>query len=547
VAEQLLEGGLVDVVDVKAAKKKTVVQYLNDISYDVPADYVPSAFALEFINFIKLVNGSSGEEHPSPVVHMRMLDLIVDADRDGRGICNLCSRGLAKTTLLGEYLFLYIAVYGAIPEFGDVNLAMYVSDSIENGVKNMRKNLEFRWEDSEFLQKYVPYTRFTDVRWEFKNLEGHRFIIKGYGAKTGVRGNKELGVRPQVAVLDDLVSDEDARSPTVIAAIESTVDRAVNFALHPSHSLIIWSGTPFNAKDPLYKAVESGAWMVNAFPVCEMFPCTREQFRGAWEERFPYEYVVKQYNKALLQGKIQDFNQELMLRIMSDEDRLVKDHQIQWYPLEQVTKNKYAYNFYITTDYATSEKDAADFSVISVWAHSHAGDWLWVDGVCKRQEMDKNIDDTFRLAQKWNPISVGVEISGQQKGFIKWLLAEMGHRNQSFALASDKTSGELGIRPVVNKLERFMVVQPQFAQHKFWFPEELRLSDPMVEMHDELTLLSRGGFKSKKDDFGDTISMLGSINAYRPSQPIPGPGAGQDIWGEWEESTETSAMDSYIV
>jgi hypothetical protein len=161
--------------------------------------------------------------------------------------------------------------------------------------------------------------------------------------------------------------------------------------------------------------------------------------------------------------------------------------------------------------------------------------------------MDQNIDDTFRLAQKWNPQSVGVEISGQQKGFIKWIQAEMEYRNQWFTLASDKASGELGIRPVVNKIERFMIIQPLFAQHKFWWPEELRLSEPMVEMYDELTLLSRAGFKSKKDDFGDTISMLGGISTYRPSQITPNPGSSDDMWGDWEQPDRSTALDSYIV
>jgi len=161
--------------------------------------------------------------------------------------------------------------------------------------------------------------------------------------------------------------------------------------------------------------------------------------------------------------------------------------------------------------------------------------------------MDVRIDDTFRLAQKWKPQSVGIEISGQQKGFIKWILAEMEYRNQWFTLASDKSSNELGIRPVTNKIERFMIVQPLFAQHKFWFPEELRHSPPLVEMNDELTLVSRSGFKSKKDDFSDTISMLGAISSYRPSEEIPAPGAGNDIWGDWEQPDQTSNMDSYIV
>ena len=106
-----------------------------------------------------------------------------------------------NTTVMGEYLFLYIACYGNLPGFGKIDLALYVSDSIENGVKNMRKNLEFRWENSDFLRKFVPETRFTDIRWEFTNADGKKFIVKGYGAKTGVRGAKEMGKRPQLAVL----------------------------------------------------------------------------------------------------------------------------------------------------------------------------------------------------------------------------------------------------------------------------------------------------------------------------------------------------------
>jgi hypothetical protein len=265
--------------------KKTVIEWLNSVDYDDDEFYIPDAFALEFVNFIKMVNGVAGETHETPVTHLKMLDNVHGEDQK---ILNMCFRGSAKTTLMAEYLYLYIAVYGEIPGFGKVNLALYVSDSIENGVKNMRKNLEYRRDNSEFLMAYIPEIRFTDIRWEFKNVDGVVFIVKGYGAKTGVRGSKEMAVRPQLAILDDLISDEDARSDTVIASIESTVNKAVNFALDPTRSKIIWSGTPFNARDPLYKAVESGAWKVNVFPVCNQFPCSENDFRGAWESRLPY-------------------------------------------------------------------------------------------------------------------------------------------------------------------------------------------------------------------------------------------------------------------
>lgn len=528
----------------KTGIAKTVEDFLNGIKYKLDTEYVPSDFALEFINFIKLVNGAEGEENKSPVMHYRMIDQVVYG---GSNICNMCARGTAKTTLLGEYLFLYLACFGSLPEFGKINLALYVSDSIENGVKNMRKNLEFRWENSEFLQRYIPHTRFTDIRWEFKNIAGDTFIVKGYGAKTGVRGAKEMGVRPQLAVLDDLVSDEDARSDTVISSIEDTVYKAIDYALHPTKSKTIWSGTPFNAKDPLYKAVESGAWAVNVYPICEEFPCTREDFISCWPDRFNYDYVLKQYTKALLSGKIDTFNQELMLRIMSEEDRLISDSEIVWYKRDRVLTNLAAFNFYITTDFATSDRTSADFSVISVWAYNNNGDWLWVDGICEKQLMNKNIDDLFKFCQKYNPQSVGIEISGQQKGFIPWIQEQMMTRNIYFNIAKERNSTELGLRPNTNKMERFNIMVPMFKLHKIWFPEECRTEPPMLEAIDEISKAAKAKFKSKHDDFIDTISMLGVLTAWKPSQVTPKPDKDDHLWNEWASEEEENVLDGYLV
>lgn len=525
-----------------------VEDYLNDTDYSVDPDYVPSDFALEFVTFIKLVNGSQGEENLTPVVHYKMLDTITHG---GRRVINLCHRGIAKTTLMAEYLFLYIATYGELPGFGRVDLALYVSDSIENGVKNMRKNLEFRYENSDFLREYIPEAKFTDIRWEFKNADGKIFIIKGYGAKTGVRGAKELGKRPQLAVLDDLISDEDARSATVIAAVEDTVYKAVDYALHPTNNMIIWSGTPFNAKDPLYKAVESGAWKVNVFPVCEQFPCEESEFRGSWPDRFTYKYVKTQYDNAVKLGKVETFNQELMLRIMSDEDRVIQDSDIAWYKIDAVLRNKGKFNFYITTDFATSEKQKSDYSVISVWAYNNVGDWLWVDGICKRQLMSKNVDDLFRLAQKYRPQSVGIEITGQQKGFIGWIQEQMLDRNIYFSLASDNESNEPGIRPNTNKMVRFMMVEPLFKARKIFFPTEKKTEAAMVEAINELSLVAVSGFRSKHNDFIDTVSMLASLKPWKPSEEAPmveeKTGDTGRMWDlDIEEDTE-DALASYIV
>ncbi len=544
--------------------KKTVEDWLNEVDYRF-IGYMPTDEALLFVNFIKEVNGGA-EENKTPIVHLKMADNVFNQERR---CAILCHRGIGKTSLFAEYLILYVAAFGVFPGFGKTELMLYVTDSVENGVKNLRRNVEFRYSNSDFLQKLIPNKRlslgsesggympvsnfddnggrkFTDIRLEFQNNKGHRLVVKGYGSQTGVRGAKELGKRPTVAILDDLVSDTDAQSETIIKTIENTIYKAVSKALDPMKQKMVWLGTPFNARDPLYKAVESGAWQVSVYPICEEFPVSREEFRGSWEDRFSYEYVQMEHQEAMTLGMPANFNQELMLRIMSSEDRLITDSDICWYKRSSLLLNKESFNYYITTDFATSAKDAADYSVISVWALNNKGFWFWVDGICKKQTMDVNINDLFRLVQNWKPQQVGIEISGQQSGFISWIQQQMLEKNCFFNLASEHNSNNPGIRPISNKMVRFNIVVPWFKTHQIFFPEELKETPEMLECINELTLVAASGMKSKHDDFLDTISMLSSLQTFRPSEEAIMTKEKNDIW-QWEEPIESSRLESYIV
>lgn len=868
--------------------KRSLDEWLDSVSYEElnSTRYVPTEFALTFMNFIKLVNGTEGESHKTPPVHLKMLDKLTEPSSY---IANLCFRGAAKTTLFGEYFFPFLGVFGYLPNFGKVNAGIYVSDSMDNGVKSLRKNMEFRYQNSEFLQEWLPKATFTDNYIEFRNREGNLFGMKMFGAKalaldtllflgsggmttigdcrvgdvimgadgkptritqkseifhkpiyelvlqdgrtlkvsedhlnqvyikkfqsektfskftlteqtlttlellrqplfatdpsgsrrpliwventkpmewpanedilldpytagvligdgsmngkaagnvpvvltaheddwrhyeqqipyslgkpyrdkrnpqtisrtiqkinsfvavhgldthgsckrvpsefmfgsieqrlavlqglmdtdgtctkdgkpsfcssskglvedvmwltrslggearwvgkgnerayqcsvrlsqplfrlarklkrqrplrndkmaivsitriadepsqciavdnderqfaaadffrthnTGLRGTKIFGKRPQIAVLDDLVSDDDSKSRAAMIAIKDTVYKGVDYALDPTRRKVVFNGTPFNTEDILIEAVESGAWDVNVWPVCEKFPCSEEEFRGAWEDRFTYQFVKEQYEKAVLTGKVAGFMQELMLRITSEEERLVQDSEIRWYQRKLLLQNQGNFNFYITTDFATSAKQTADFSVISVWAYNSNGDWFWVDGVCERMTMDKSIDHLFRLVQLYKPQQVGIEVTGQQGAFIQWLQQEQIVRNIWFNFASSEKSGSPGIRPTIDKLSRFNLVVPWFKAGKVFFPEELRMSPIMGTFTGQIRLVTQSGIKGK-DDCIDTISMLAYLKPWKPSDSVPVTKPEIDLWEEEHPEINTVGLSSYIV
>ena len=523
--------------------KKTLDQLLDEVSYDYlnSPDYIPSEFSLRFMNFIKLVNGPNRDTNKTPPMHLSMLDKLNLPDEY---LVNLLFRGSAKTTVFMEYLSLYLAVFCELPHLGKLNGMIYVSDSVDNGVKSARQNIENRYNESSFIQSWVPEARFTDKYIEFTNKNNQPFGIKLYGASTGIRGSKIFGERPKLAVLDDLIGDADAVSKSSMNMIKDTVYRGVMQALNPDNKKVIFNGTPFNKEDIIVEAVESGAWTVNVFPVCEKFPCTREEFKGAWEDRFNYDALMRQYQFYEAQKRQDDFYQELMLRITNVDNRLVKDSDLRWYSIKTLMENRSHFNYYITTDFAVSAKESADYAVISVWALNSNGDWFWVDGVAERVTLDVTIQHLFRLVQEYSPMSVGIEVNGQQGGFISWIETEMMRRNVWFNLASSNNSTP-GIRRNGAKFDNFMYVVPLFKQKKFFFPIEKKTDEPMQVFLEQLGLTLKTGFKGK-DDFLDTISMLPLMDAVRPGAAIEMQRGKDSIWS-MPAAPEISSLSSYIV
>jgi len=249
---------------------------------------------------------------------------------------------------------------------------------------------------------------------------------------------------------------------------------------------------------------------------------------------------------AVLTGKLAGFYQELMLRITSDEERLIQDEEIRWYKRASLLELRGNFNFYITTDIATSTKQRADFSVISVWAYNHLGQWFWVDGICERQTIDVTWNDLFRLVSEYKPQAVGIEVTGQQQAYIKLLQGEMMTRNIWFNFASSEKSGEAGIRPAVDKLSRFNLVVPWFKASKMFFPKEMKLSIIMGHFLQQIKLATKNGLKGK-DDCLDTISMLGYLTPWKPSEGLPGSGEDDDPFDEDTPEAERSPLDSYTV
>jgi hypothetical protein len=297
-------------------------------------------------------------------------------------------------------------------------------------------------------------------------------------------------------------------------------------ALAPKHK-IIYIGTPISEDDLLHKLKNSGSFSVVRFPLCEKFPVPESEFKSIWPDRFSFKYASKMYNMFKEAGTTQLFYQEYLLQVTDLATLLVdEENDVRWFDPSLFIKQKNQYNYYIVTDFATSTKKSADFSTIGVVGVSSRNDWFLVDGQCLRQTMDDNIEDLFKYAKKWDPISVGIESSGQQGGYFSIMEERMITRNQYFTFAKKQGSKDVGIRPLTDKVHRFVTgVQPKFKQGKVWLPKpELLTQYPRFNvlvgelLHELSRFTLAGGVASlKHDDAIDLFNQLSEMETFAPA------------------------------
>ena len=516
--------------------------------------YIPSEASLKFIAFIR---AAGIEDNANAEIHYRLADKYFSKDKQ---IVVEAFRGSAKSSLM-EWFILYTAAMGSLEGFGEVGFMAFVGDSMENGVRNAFRNIAGKVDRSDFLQKVVKIQRKTDNEMELVNTDGVELYLKGYGAATNIRGVRYKGLRPSVVIMDDVTSTEAGASESMLKTIEENFFKSIVPALHPTKYKIFYIATPVSEKDLLHKLINNPSWAVHKFPICDKFPCEKEEFVGYWEDRFPYEAVREKYDMFASAGQLQAFYQEYLMIVTDLSTLLVSEDDVKWFDPAMVRKNKDGYNFYITTDFATSVKKSADYSCIAVWAINNNNDWMLVDGQAIRQTMQENIVDLFEYVKKWRPLSVGIETSGQQGGFLSIIDEEMQRKNTYFSLAKKKGSREPGIRPTKDKVQRFVTgVQPKFNQGKIWLPKpELtktyspRLFGAVEELVKELSQFTMaGGTKAlQHDDMIDTLNQLSEMDLYAPSSDIPldssfDKGIAKDIWGNWDDDEGYSGNKSTI-
>ena len=347
--------------------------------------------------------------------------------------------------------------------------------------------------------------------------------------------------RPQFAIFDDMVANEkDAFSSATLAAIDSTIDADIGSSLSGNGHFKVLIGTAYHTNDPVYKRVTDGTWLPVVFPKAEQPPTKdlpEEDFVSVWEDRHSYEKQRSAYAKAeTAKSKgnnkpLKTIDQEMYVRVTSEHERLVPTDNLRYECVKHVWNNAKHYNWYVTTDYTTSDSSSSNRSCQQLWAIGADETHYLMDLYLRRQTIADGYRHTAELIMKaiskgasW--VDTGVEIDGQQVlhliGLEKYM-EDQGHSNHlGFATQkspSDKKVTWSGIRSRGNgdKLWRLKLFAPTFHDNKVVFNKTLSTtkSQDLEVLERELKMVTDSEIKST-DDGIDGVSQLALIDIEVP-------------------------------
>ena len=136
----------------------------------------------------------------------------------------------------------------------------------------------------------------------FENEKGDRLHIQALGAGQSMRGTKKDGVRPEVLIFDDILTDNIMTSKDERIKLKSWYYSSVIPACNTDHNKAVVVGTPMTDDDLLSEMLRSKTYHSIKFPVADEFPVAVNKIISSWKEYHTPERIMQAYLEAKEMG-----------------------------------------------------------------------------------------------------------------------------------------------------------------------------------------------------------------------------------------------------
>lgn len=356
----------------------------------------------------------------------------------------VCFRDSAKTTILRMFTGKRIA-------YNTSKTILYVGSSEAHAVRSIqwiRSRVEAKLgadgtEKSELLGQVFALRqgkKWTDNELEIiHGIEEQPIWVLGVGITGNVRGINFDDYRPDLIILDDILTDENGATKDQRDKISDLVTGALKNSLAPRsespNAKLVMLNTPQNGDDVVARASLDKEWFTARYSCWTKATegLDIEQQISAWEARYPSIERRLEKKAAIKANRLSSFVKEKEVKVVTKENALFLPDWLQYYsgdppPFGQTVlfidptppPSKKATEKKITT---------LDYEVVGCMRR-HAGNFYLLDyEAIQGTNPDWTIAKFFEMLFKWRPYKAVVEGVAYQ-ATLKWILENEMKRRQ---------------------------------------------------------------------------------------------------------------------
>jgi hypothetical protein len=373
------------------------------------------------------------KKNRSPEFHVDILTLLYST---AQWVLVEAFRGGAKSTLIEEYTILDLL-------FKDSRFAIIIGNTYDRACERLatiKHELETNDEIIELFGPQVGPIWSADV---IVLANGAR--VQAFGARQSLRGAKtKQGDRPDLAVVDDLEDEDNIATEAARAKTRRWFDGSLIPALTPTGKVRM-VGTPLHPKSLLEEKRNSRQWSSIVIPISYFNADGTET--SSWPDRFSIEWIRARKQSFVEHGAITEYEQEYMCRA---EDQATKPFKVDMFRSGTLPIGFHSVEIMVDPARTVNNKTSARTGY-AAW--SWIGNTLYVhEAYGKFHRPDEIINEIFVMAEKYNPVTLGVEADGLEEFIMQPLRDEQVKRGVSIPLSpqrapKDKSGFISGLQP----------------------------------------------------------------------------------------------------
>lgn len=430
---------------------------------------------------------------PIPNFHQELWEIATSGHKK---IAIAAPRGHAKSTSM-TLSFLLASVL-----FRESQFVILVSDT-EGQAKLFLNDIKVELEENEDIRALFGVASLikdteSDIIVEME--DGHQFRIIAKGSEQKVRGLKWRNMRPDLIVGDDLENDE----------IVMNKDRREKFRLWFRNALvpclarkggvlqgkIVIVGTILHMDSMLERLLNDPHWYTARYAAHN-----EDYTELLWPEQFSQESLEEIRNEYILDGNGAGYSQEYLNYPIDESTAYFRRDDFRYKCEEDIDFDRLTY--YTGVDFAISEKEHSDFTVIATVGIDDKNNMYVVDIERGRWDAMEIVDRMFDTQLKWQPDIMTVEEGHISKSLGPYIKERMMERDAPFINLVGKV-------PTKDKESRARSIQARLRQGSVYFPYELDdkekiMPDWYADLEQEMVRFPR----DVHDDQVDALAWVG--------------------------------------